>query len=287
VSLSREDVLRELELWPLWRLRHPSAPSAVVDSDAHQAPAQAPQSTAASALQTASVVPDAHASTAPLAHPLSDAAEAAAMANQPPQHALTNAAMLALTSSADPVEATEVQSSIHIQPPVDTHTVIGVQTPPVASAPVQASTESPAAVDRLSTPDISQPMTAIITTDWLLLSALPTDQQLSESCATLLQNIARVLSPPGAAVQLHTAPVSVESMQATRVLLCGLAAANTFLSSRHDSLSALRGQVLQVGERYVVVTHPPEAMLQQPALKAEVWQDICLLLSHAAPAGLA
>jgi len=62
-------------------------------------------------------------------------------------------------------------------------------------------------------------------------------------------------------------------------VLFGLDAANRFLAADHLEIAAVRGKMLTDGDRLVVVTHHPQAMLENPLLKREVWQDLCLLLA--------
>lgn len=93
----------------------------------------------------------------------------------------------------------------------------------------------------------------------------------------------RALALPTEQVVLHQQPLRLSQVEVRYCLLFGLEAANQFLHADYASIATARGQVHAVGDTLFVITHAPQAMLDRPALKREVWQDICLLLArHAA-----
>ncbi len=100
---------------------------------------------------------------------------------------------------------------------------------------------------------------------------------LTNDAQTLLQNIAN-------SMQLKRQQASTQSLvealqQPTSVLLVlGETLANTVLSSQQD-LQQLRGKPHAVDAMQVIVSYDLEAMLDQPAIKAQVWQDCCLAMS--------
>ncbi len=100
---------------------------------------------------------------------------------------------------------------------------------------------------------------------------------LTNDAQTLLQNIAN-------SMQLKRQQASSQSLvealqQPTTVLLVlGEALAKTVLSSQQD-LQQLRGKLHAVDAMQVIVSYDLETMLDQPAIKAQVWQDCCLAMS--------
>lgn len=69
-------------------------------------------------------------------------------------------------------------------------------------------------------------------------------------------------------VELNTAPVA-------SIVVFGTDTA------RQIDPSFSRGQIHSYQNARLIVTHHPEQMLATPSLKAEVWSDLCLLLSDA------
>ncbi|QDC44826.1 uracil-DNA glycosylase family protein [Methylophilus medardicus] len=221
MHLTREDMLRELDLLPVWRARMP----------------------ATEPLQTM-----------PLAVPV-----------------------------VSEVVATMDEQSVAL-------TAEGLNTPvPFApaeapAAPVASYREAPATALELPTEVLavsSDVPTANVTTapllqsPWLLCCP-PTADAASH---TLLHNIVRALALPADQVTIHTETIGANQVQASFCVLFGLEAANAFLGTQHTELASIRGRLLNVGSMWLVVTHPPLAILQNQLLKREVWQDLCLLLA--------
>ena len=95
----------------------------------------------------------------------------------------------------------------------------------------------------------------------------------------LLQAIIQAMQLPeqGWTLVQHAVPAS--DTQCRFVVLFGLQAATAFLGAPQAELQALRGKLHVLGDTQWIVTHHPREMLAQPALKREVWHDLCLLLS--------
>lgn len=117
---------------------------------------------------------------------------------------------------------------------------------------------------------------SLIQSPWLLLCPQAGD----DAAQTLLQNIMRALKLPAEVVLLHQQNISCVQVQSRFCVLFGLEAANHFLGTAHTDIAMVRGQVLRQGDMCCVITHHPQAMLAQPALKKDVWHDLCLLLAE-------
>jgi uracil-DNA glycosylase len=225
MSLAREDMLRELELLPVWRLRAPIEASSLPDTLALAAamPLAEPQPA-----QTADVLPEA-------------------------------------------VVATMVAAAPVIVEPV-------MVEPDVALAPAETLTAPPLATTEVAPEKIvSQPL---LTTPWLVLCPQVADaaaQQLLQN--QLLQNIVQGLKLPPETVHVSEQALPASQVQSRFCILFGLQAANTFLGTSHDDMAAIRGRLLTHADISYVVTHHPQAMLENPLLKKQVWHDLCLLLS--------
>lgn len=100
---------------------------------------------------------------------------------------------------------------------------------------------------------------------------------LTNDAQTLLQNITN-------SMQLKRQQTSSQSLEealqqlTTVLLVLGEALANTVLSSQQD-LQQLRGKPHAVDAMQVIVSYDLEAMLDQPAIKAQVWKDCCLAMT--------
>lgn len=207
MSLNREDMLRELELLPVWRARLPAPAS----------------------LQAATVVE-------PVATPL--------------------VAEVAVEVVAEPVAEAAVPEVVGLEVPVSIE---------FEQAPL---------------PEVNEPLTEVavellVQTPWLLYCPQAEDAQGQQ----LLQNILRALQLPLEMVTLYQQRLVSAQVGSRFCVLFGLDAANRFLAADHLEIAAVRGKILTDSDRQVVVTHHPQAMLENPLLKREVWQDLCLLLA--------
>jgi len=210
VSLNREDMLRELELLPVWRARVPAPPS----------------------LQAATVAE-------PVATPL--------------------VAEVAVEVVAEPV--------------------VEAATPEVVEQEVPVSIEFEQA-PQVPLPEVNEPLPEVavellVQTPWLLYCPQAEDAQGQQ----LLHNILRALQLPLEVVTLYQQQLVSAQVSSRFCVLFGLDAANRFLATDHLEITAVRGKILTDGDTQVVVTHHPQAMLENPLLKREVWQDMCLLLA--------
>lgn len=210
MSLNREDMLRELELLPVWRARLPAPAS----------------------LQAATVAE-------PVATPL--------------------VAEVAVEVVAEPVVEAAVPEVVEMVVPV--------------SIALEQTPQSPL-------PEVNEPLTEVavellVQTPWLLYCPQAEDAQSQQ----LLQNILRALQLPLEVVTLYQQQLVSAQVGSRFCVLFGLDAANRFLAADHLEIAAVRGKMLTDGDRQVVVTHHPQTMLENPLLKREVWQDLCLLLA--------
>jgi len=218
VSLSREDMLRELELLPVWRARLP--------------------------------VP------APLS-------------------SVTMPSVPIVT----PVPVVEAEPAIEVAVALVTEPVVEVVLEE-AEAPI---TEAPQAawdaleVDKPGLPEVVA-VEPLVQTPWLLYCPQASNVQSQQ----LLQNIMRALQLPLEEVALYQQPLQVAQVKSRFCVLFGLEQANQFLAADYADLAAIRGQILTYGDMVVIVTHHPQAMLESPLLKREVWEDLCLLLARQA-----
>lgn len=249
MSLTREDMLRELELLPAWRVRVPT--DVLVPVTAVVQPA-AEQSLQALPLQ-------------PLAP------EAAGMSVQ---SVISTPALMSEHAriSESPAEALAARDAAEAAPVVE-------QVPVVEQATVIEQATALAAVAESAPVPLLEDAAPRLETPWLLYAP----QAADVGCQTLLENIMRALALPTEQVVLHQQPLRLSQVAVRYCLLFGLEAANQFLHADYASIATARGQVHSVGDTLFVITHAPQVMLDRPALKREVWQDICLLLArHAA-----
>lgn len=208
MSLGREDVLRELELLPVWRLRTPLAGY-----------------TPAAELPGTSL-------------PVSEAA---------PEIVVETAAAPLMTETVTaPVIAPVIES---------------------APAPLPEITDHPP-LETISAPMVESP--------WFLLCP----QVADSSAQQLLENIVRALKLPAEELHIAQQPMNVAQVSSRFAILFGLDAANAFLGTNQPDLASIRGRLLTHAEMRYVVTHHPQAMLEQPLLKKEAWHDLCLLLAE-------
>jgi len=216
VSLSREDMLRELELLPVWRARLP-----------------APASLSPVAIAEPVVTLEA-----------------------------------AIEATAAPVSAPVVEAETEVLN-------IEASLAERLQVPLDASPE----VKEPSLPEVAAE--PLVQTPWLLYCPHASDAPSQQ----LLQNILRALQLPLEEVSLYQQPLQLTQVNTRFCVLFGLEHANQFLATNYAEMAAIRGQILTYGDMMVVVTHHPQAMLENPLLKREVWQDLCLLLArHAAVA---
>ncbi|MGP1717308.1 MAG: hypothetical protein ACTS9Y_09020 [Methylophilus sp.] len=221
MSLVREDMLRELELLPVWRLRTPIAAITLPDTVA---------------LAPVDLVAE---------PPLEKAAELLpeAMIAEP----VINEFVIAESVFSEPVIAL---------PPVEE-----IATPQLTTTEIQPEQIS-------AGPMIESP--------WFLLCPQASDTTAQQ----LLQNIVQALKLPTEALHIAYEQVSVTQVQSRFGILFGLQAANRFLGTNHAEIASVRGQLLTHAGLTYIVTHHPQAMLENPLLKKQVWHDLCLLLAQ-------
>lgn len=216
MSLGREDVLRELELLPVWRLRTPLAGHAPV--------AELPGTSL----------------------PVSEAA---------PEIVVETAAAPLMTETVTASDIAPIIAPV-IAPVIES-----------APAPLPEITDHPP-LETISAPMVESP--------WFLLCP----QVADSSAQQLLENIVRALKLPAEELHIAQQPMNVAQVSSRFAILFGLDAANAFLGTNQPDLASIRGRLLTHAEMRYVVTHHPQAMLEQPLLKKEAWHDLCLLLAE-------
>jgi uracil-DNA glycosylase len=221
MSLTREDMLRELELLPVWRLRAPIETAGLPDTATLAAAEPQPA-------QTADILPE------------------------------------TVVATAVAVEPVIVESAM-IEPAMIEPTVVPAAAEELAVPPLTTAEIAAAKV-------VSPPL---VTTPWLVLCPSAADA----SAQQLLQNIVQALKLPPETLHVSEQALQASQVQSRFCVLFGLQAANTFLGSSHADIDAVRGRLLTHADVSYVVTHHPQAMLENPLLKKQVWHDLCLLLS--------
>lgn len=245
MSLTRDDMLRELELLPAWHVRMPPV---------LEMAAAMPQTAPVSAGEQVSLV-----------------AEKAAppdVTETPPE--------LPVTESPTMVQVLATAESAHVSPS-------NWDTKVAEEAPVQSvSLDAPVLalevdhpVEDIAAETPAESVATLIQSPWLIYSTRPVDAPSQQ----LLQNIMQAMQLPADEVTVTYEPLQRAQVSSRFCVLFGLAAANQFLNAQHTEIAAVRGQLHAVGDLWCVVTHDLAAMLQTPALKREVWQDLCLLLA--------
>lgn len=250
MHLNREDMLRELELLPMWRVRMPP----VLDL-------------AGEAVVPVAAVPD-QVSVAEV--PADTAVEAQFVADNAEAAPLPEAVMSSLmpeVSSANEQATQSWQPERHASEPVqrlplaDDHFEHD-EAPPIVSTVAPAE---PVAVD----------VAPLVRSPWLLYTPAPGHAVGVQ----LLQNILQALQLPVDEASVQHTPLQRHQVSSRFCVLFGLAAANQFLGTEYENIAAVRGQLHAEGDLCYVITHDLESMLQTPLLKREVWKDLCLLLA--------
>lgn len=203
MTLRRDDVLRELELLPVWRLNAP-LPSAPVEA-LTELQAETPVVAHAQVLPAVQVVVE-------------------------PQ--------LEQTSQPEPESEQELRPQTMPQP--------SIEATPVTKTPIA----------------------------WMLVCA----QIQDDACQTLFDNIIKALRLSVDDYVLVHKRSQMMAYESERTVLFGLNAANAVLNQTETDIQALRGRIHRQGQTQYIVTHAPQALLTEPALKKEVWHDLCLLL---------
>lgn len=145
---------------------------------------------------------------------------------------------------------------------------------PLVDTPA-SSGQQKALTGRSDTPAKALVSEPSIDSAWLLHCLQASDAPSQQ----LLQNIMRAMQLPAEQIVLHQQPIHHSQVKVRFCLLFGLESALAFSGQAFADISTARGQLLTIGESTAVITHHPHAMLENPRLKKEVWQDICLLLA--------
>lgn len=267
MSLSREDMLRELELLPMWRQRVSAQLTPMASPVTEDATLQAaPDVVQAAAMQAIEIhVTETHVTETQgmLVH-VSEPSQSTPVAPEvqaTPAQALD--AQRALDTQAVPL-APVISSSEHMNQAHHGQALFS----PVALSPVAVSTAQTIAPPTLET-------APVIGTPWLFYAPGATDAERQ----ALLLNMVKAMHLPVEMRTLQLQPLTFAQAQVPFIVLFGLQQANQFLGTGYAALAQVRGQVLVHGTSSVVVTHALEDMRQNPACKKAVWQDLCGLLA--------
>lgn len=245
MSLTRDDMLRELELLPAWHVRVPPV------------------------LEIAAVMSQ--------TAPVSVGEQVSLVAEKAVSPDVTETAPeLPVTESPTMAQGLATEESAHVSPS-NWDTKVAEEAPVHSvslDAPVLAlEVDNP--VEDIAAETPAENVATLIQSPWLIYSTRPVDAPSQQ----LLQNIMQAMQLPADEVTVTHEPLQRAQVSSRFCVLFGLAAANQFLNAQHTEIAAVRGQLHAVGDLWCVVTHDLAAMLQTPALKREVWQDLCLLLA--------
>lgn len=113
---------------------------------------------------------------------------------------------------------------------------------------------------------------------WLLFCPKMPNQQ--GDCSVLLVNIIKAMQLLQTEYVLVDNAQDLTQYQAQKTLLFGLEAANARFASQHQDIEQVRGQAHTYQTGLSWVTYHPMQLLQNPSLKRQAWQDICIALAH-------
>lgn len=245
MSLTRDDMLRELELLPAWHVRMPPV---------LEMAAAMPQTAPVSVGEQVSLVAE---KAAP-----PDVTETA-----PELPVIESPTLMPVAAAGEPENVSLPNWQPNVAEEAPMHSVS-------LDAPVLAL-EVDHPVEDIAAETPAESVATLIQSPWLIYSTRPVDAPSQQ----LLQNIMQAMQLPADEVTVTHEPLQRAQVSSRFCVLFGLAAANQFLNAQHTEIAAVRGQLHAVGDLWCVVTHDLAAMLQTPALKREVWQDLCLLLA--------
>lgn len=253
MSLNHDDMLRELELLPVWRMRVPpvldvsAAPLAQAVAD--PADMIVAEETLAAALMT---------------NPVAEIAQAVSIQQLPEPGQIVESLPM------------DVQSSPAWQP--EMHAAEQVPLQPLDTPHVDhdaSMEEAPLPEPVAETASVEFEVALLVESTWLLYTPEPGHAPGMQ----LLQNIVQALQLPADEVSVHHKPLQRQQVSSRFCVLFGLVAANQFLGSEYENITDVRGQLHTFGDMYCVITHDLDSLLQTPVLKREVWHDLCLLLA--------
>lgn len=161
-------------------------------------------------------------------------------------------AELQAPTQIDPIEPAQPEP---IQPAVE---LVAVSAPAVATHAVEQA-----------------PIKEKIAIHWLLYC--PLDTSSDQDALTLLQNMVRAMQLAATEYQIvHELAVS-DKYQPERALIFGVDAAKALLDMNVEDVSQQPYEYLQ---RPCWVVHHPKELLENPALKREAWQIMCVAKAH-------
>ncbi|MFQ6334429.1 hypothetical protein [Methylophilus sp. 3sh_L] len=253
MSLNRDDMLRELELLPVWRMRTP--PVLDISTAPHtQAVAEPAGMIVAEETPAAAVMPG----------PVAETAQAATIQQLPGPGQI--AVRLPMDTPSSPAWQPEIHADeqVPLQP---------LDTPHVDHDASMEEAPLPEPVAEIATVELE--VALLVESTWLLYTPAPGHAHSMQ----LLQNIVQALQLPADELGVHHNPLQRQQVSSRFCVLFGLAAANQFLGAEYDNITDVRGELHTFGDMYCVITHDLESLLQTPVLKREVWHDLCLLLA--------
>lgn len=269
MSMTREDIMRELELLPVWQLKQPLAVMPILVA------AEPPP---IAALEVTQVNDAAQVAATPLQNVAIDTAplETATLDVLPLEAATVETSATDISTDAMPTQAPAAHIPAAHKPDIPALMA-------EAAVPVELPSATELATSEMTTIEITAPeMTTVekIATPWLLfcpLAAAHTEAQ------ALLHNMVKAMRLLSTDVVLLTDASQLMQYQAqyqvNSCVLFGLAAAQHYLYVTVDNIEALRGQPhLQAGNCWV--TYHPTDLLQNPSLKRAAWQDLCAALER-------
>lgn len=273
MSMTREDMLRELELLPVWVLN----PNAVLPVQAQvqvqvQVPLTSPEPTLV--LPTSPSQVDAMAEPdvpAELAVEKSIELPVNPSINQPVDE--TNPELLVATASTAINEAQ--MSSLQVPSLPEAALISEPEPMPANAAPqreaLHAATKTPIA--------------------WMLVC--PADVAPNEASLALLNNMIKAMQLLQTEVVVVQQAPDLTAYQAQKIVCFGLDAFNQYLAAtqpteaqhantqaQDSALEALRGQPHVHQATACWVTYHPAQLLANPALKRGAWQDLCAAIAH-------
>ena len=273
MSMTREDMLRELELLPVWVLN----PNAVLPVQAQvQVQVQVPPTSPEPTL----VLPTSPSQADAMAEPDVPAELAVEKSIEPPVNPSINQPIE--ETNPEPLVATASAATNEVQIP-------SLQAP---SLPEPALISEPEPMPDDAAPQRKALHTATKTPiAWMLVC--PADAAPNEASLALLNNMIKAMQLLQTEVVVVQQAPDLTAYQAQKIVCFGLDAFNQYLAAtqpteaqhantqaQDSALEALRGQPHVHQATACWVTYHPVQLLANPALKRGAWQDLCAAITH-------
>ena len=273
MSMTREDMLRELELLPVWVLN----PNAVL-------PVQA-QVQVQVQVQPTSPEPTLVLPTSP------SQADAMAEPDVPAELAVEKSIELPVNPSINqPVDETGPEPLVVASVAISEAQIPSLQ---VSSLPESALISEPEAMPDDAAPQ-REALHAATKTPIAWMLVCPADVAPNEASLALLNNMIKAMQLLQTEVVVVQQAPDLTAYQAQKVVCFGWDAFNQYLAAtqpteaqhantqaQDSALEALRGQQPHVHQATACwVTYHPVQLLANPALKRGAWQDLCAAIAH-------